>query len=153
MKHSTCLAIAGAVAVAVAAVYIQCFFLEGVIIAMDIVTTSCESISGKLQQMEVTTSFPETMHLYSSFAFAAVPGEEEENASFPALFCTQSSLPARTSFTAALGVGAAQVLTPTNCGDSSPELSSTSTANGSTLPSRRLFVMHVPAAFNVADLQ
>jgi hypothetical protein len=58
-------------------VYIQNFCLGGVIIAIHIVATSCESLSGKLRQMEATTSFQETMHLYSSFAFAAVPGKEE----------------------------------------------------------------------------
>jgi hypothetical protein len=87
-KHSTCLAIAIAIAVAFDIVYNERFFLRGVIIAIDIVTTSCESESGKLRQMEVMTSFPKMMCLYSSFVFAAVPGEEEEKASSPALFHT-----------------------------------------------------------------
>jgi hypothetical protein len=79
----------------------QRFFISGgVIIVMDIVTTSCESFSGKSRQMEVMRSFPATMRLYTSLAFAAVPGEEsEENASYPALFHTRPSLLTRSSST------------------------------------------------------
>ena len=105
------------------------FVLRGVIIVMDIVTTSCKSFSGKSRQMEVMRSFPATMRLHTLLAFAAVPGEEsEENTSSPALFHTRPSLQTRSSSTT-LPVGAARVFTPTNCGDSSSEeLSLTSNA-------------------------